>query len=120
MGFWGVLALLVVVSIILRVLRSFFVWIDYIAYALIIIPSIVIWVQEGFWWALVAFFLIGIVIVLLFGLGDSQEVRRGRYKWSLTCSECGFGDLEILKEDESYVVTKCKRCGKVAGHILNH
>lgn len=118
MSFWGVLILLVITSIVLRILRSFFVWIDYIAYALIIIPPIIIWVQEGFWQALLALVLIGIAVTLLFGLGDSHEVRRGRLKWSLTCSKCGYGDLEILAEDESHVLTKCKRCGAMANHTL--
>lgn len=120
MGFFGVLILLVIISLILRALRSIFVWIDFIAYAILIIVPIIMWISEGFWPALITFFGAAIAISLLFGIGSKTEIHRFGHKYSLECSECGYGNLEILREEDNVVVTKCKRCGQVCAHTLNH
>lgn len=48
MGFWGVILILVVAAIVLRLLRSFFEWVDYVAIAIYIVVPIVVWITNGF------------------------------------------------------------------------
>ena len=69
MGFLGWIIILAVIAIICRVLRSFWEAVDWIAYLLVLILFIGIWVSEGFWSALLAGFLGCLAITLLFGIG---------------------------------------------------
>jgi len=119
MGFLGTVIVLVIIGFILRVLRSIFVWLDYIAYALIFICSIIVWISDGFGPALITFFGGAIAISLLFGIGSKTEIRKFGHKYSLECSKCGYGNLEIIRDENDVVITKCKRCGQVE-HTLNH
>ena len=48
MGFWGWLIILAVVALICRALRSIWEAVDWVAYLLVLILFIVIWVSEGF------------------------------------------------------------------------
>lgn len=118
MSFWAWLGILVVVGIILRGLRTITPIVDYVGYGLILAGFIYTWIRDGFWLGLLSGFIGAIAICLLFGLGGETEVRNDGKKYSLTCDKCGYDDLEIISKDGNYVVTKCKRCGDVIGHIL--
>ena len=63
MGFWGVILILVVAAIVLRLLRSLFEWVDYVAIAIYIVVPIVVWITNGFWAAVLAFFITSIVSI---------------------------------------------------------
>lgn len=87
---------------------------------LVLILFVGIWVSEGFWSALLAGFLGCLAIVLLFGIGSGTEVRKFGHKYTLTCDKCGYDNLEITEHTDLGVVTRCKRCGQICHHILNH
>ena len=74
MGFIGSLVLLIVVSIFLRILRSHFAWIDAVAYILLFAFVIIIWINNGFWAALITFFVSAFVVGLMFGIGGGTKV----------------------------------------------
>lgn len=123
MGFWGELAIFAVVALILRALRAHYIWVDYVAYALgciLLGGSIYIWVSDSFWGALLTFILGSIVLYLLFGIGSTTDIERFGRTYSLECSECGYGGLEIVADNYDTVTTKCKRCGAVYDCTLNH
>lgn len=120
MGFIGWAISIVVVAIICRALRSIWEAVDWIAYLLVLILFIGIWVSEGFWAALLAGFLGCLAIALLFGIGSGTEVRKFGHKYTLTCNKCGYDNLEITEHTDLGVVTRCKRCGQICHHILNH
>lgn len=65
--------------------------------------------------------VIGCVAVsLLFGIGGGTDVRMFGNKYTLTCSECGYDHLDIIGRDDDGGTTRCKRCGDVVRHTLNH
>lgn len=111
MGFWGVIAIIAISAIVLRLLRSIFVWMDYVAGAIVIIAPIIMWISEGFWGALITFFVASIAVSLLFGLGAKTEWRNETGRYSITCHKCDYGGMEILSSDENGVYARCKRCG---------
>jgi hypothetical protein len=119
MDFWGVLAILAGVAIVLRILRRLFKWVDYLIWAIMVIVPIIAWISEGFIVGVVTFFGVAIAASLLGGFGNKTEIRRFGHKYSLNCEECGYDSLEIIGEEDNVVVTKCKRCGNVCSHILN-
>lgn len=57
MGFWGVILIVAVVTIVLRLLRSLFEWVDYVAYGIAIIVPIIVWIKNGFCAAVLAYFI---------------------------------------------------------------
>lgn len=111
MGFFGVLAIIVILAIVLRLLRSIFVWMDYVAGAIIIIASIVMWISGGFWVALITLFVASIAVSLLFGLGSKTKWIDETGRYSITCYKCNYGRMEILSSDENGIYARCKRCG---------
>lgn len=119
MNFWAGLAIFVVACIILRAIRSLTVVADYIAYALVLAGFIWAWIENGFGWGLLMGFLPAIVVFLLFGmLRDGTKVRYNGKNYDLRCDKCNYEDLEIISQSDNYITTKCRRCGKVKGHIL--
>ena len=113
MGFWGVILILVVAAIVLRLLRSLFEWVDYVAIAIYIVVPIVVWITNGFWAALLAFFITSIAVYLLFGIGNDKTKWQGDdgQKYSISCYKCNYEHMEILSSDEKGVYARCKRCG---------
>ena len=113
MGFWGVILILVVAAIVLRLLRSLFEWVDYVAIAIYIIVPIVVWITNGFWAALLAFFITSIVLYYLFGVGNEKTKWQGDdgQRYSISCYKCNYEHMEILSSDEQGVYARCKRCG---------
>lgn len=85
------------------------VWMDYLTGAIIIIAPIVMWISEGFWVALITFFVALIAVSLLFGLGSKTEWRNETGRYSITCHKCNYGGMEILSSDENGVYARCKR-----------
>lgn len=120
MGFWGWIIILVVAALVCRALRSIWVAVDWIAYLLVLVLFIAVWVSEGFWTALLAGFLGSVVVSLLFGIGSGTVVRKFGHKYTLSCDKCGYDNLEITEHTESGVITRCKRCGRVCHQVLNH
>lgn len=111
---------LVAIALICRALRSKFQAVDWIAYLLVLVLFIVEWISEGFWMGLLVGFIGCVAIALFFGIGGGTEVRMFGHKYTLTCDDCGYNHLEILERNEYGVTTRCKRCGRVTFHILNH
>lgn len=111
MGFWGFIAVVIILTIILRLLHSFFVWMDYVAGAVIIIFSIAMWINSGFWIALLSFFGTSMVVSFLFGLGSRTEWRNENARYYITCHKCGYGKMKIIDKDEEGVYARCERCG---------
>ncbi|MBR5215925.1 MAG: hypothetical protein IKV80_06855 [Bacteroidales bacterium] len=120
MGFFGWIIILAVAALICRALRSIWEAVDWIAYLLVLILFIVVWVSESFWAALLAGFLGCLAITLLFGIGSGTEVRKFGHKYTLTCEKCGYDNLEITEHTDFGVITRCRRCGQVCHHTLNH
>ena len=120
MSLIGWIIVLFVVSIICRLLRSLSEVVDYIAYLIVLAAFIIVWINAGFWFGLLAGFVGMIAIYLLFGIGSGTEVKKFGRKYTLSCKDCGYDDLEILEENEVGVCTRCKRCGKVCFYTLNH
>lgn len=114
---------LIVLSIILRLLRRLFRVVDYLIYFFVFGISIYVWVTEGFWWGILVFFVSALIVSILTGMGSRTEIRRYGKKWSFECSECGYGNLEVLSDEAtdmgSVIVTKCPRCGQKQVWSLN-
>lgn len=117
MGFWGGLAIFAGACIILRAIRLLFVWVDYIIWAIAMIPlicSIYTWYNEGFGHALMVFIVgsivFGIALYLLFGVGQTTDFEIFGRKCSFKCDNCQYYDLEIVERDENKVVIECVRC----------
>lgn len=119
-GGWGWAAILFIIAVIGRLLRSQFKAVDGIICLLVLIATIIVWISDGFWMALLTFFIGGFCITFLFGMGSGTVVRRYGHKYTLKCEKCGYEKLTIVKEFEGGVTTKCKRCGEVVGWTLNH
>ena len=113
MGFWGVILILVVAAIVLRLLRSLFEWVDYVAIAIYIVVPIVVWITNGFWAALLAFIITSIAVYLLFGIGTKNTEWQGDdgQRYSISCYKCNYEHMEILSSYEKGVYARCKRCG---------
>lgn len=111
MGLVGFLVAFVIAAIILRLLRRAFEWIDYVAYAIIVIVPIVVWVSSGFWWAVLALIVTSIVVSLLFGLNNETKLKYKGINCKITCYKCDYGEMEILEYIEGGVLARCKRCG---------
>ena len=120
MGFFGWIIILAVAAIVCRLLRSIWQAIDWIAYLLVLILFIAVWISEGFWAGLLAGFLGCIAVARLFGINVGTEVRKFGHTYTLTCDDCGYDNLEIKEHTELGVVTRCKRCGHICHHTLNH
>ncbi len=120
MGFLGWLAILALLALICRALRSLWKSVDLIIGILILIVIVVVWICEGFWYALLALFICGIISQLFFGMGSGTEVRKFGHKYTLSCNECGYDNLEITEHTQDGVITRCKRCGQICHHTLNH
>lgn len=120
MGFLGWAITLVIAAIVCRALRSAFKAIDWIVYLLVLAAFITVWITDGFWMGLLAGVIGCVAVSLLFGIGSGTEVRKFGHKYTLSCEECGYDNLEITAHTELGVVTRCKRCGQVCHHTLNH
>ncbi|MEE0266612.1 MAG: hypothetical protein UD103_01340 [Bacteroidales bacterium] len=94
--------------------------VDWIVYLLVLAVFIITWITDGFWLGLLAGIVGSVVAVFLFGMGGGTEVKRFGHTYTLTCSECGYEDLEITEHTEVGVVTRCRRCGKVDNYVLRH
>lgn len=115
---WAIV--LVVVAIICRALRAVFKAVDSIIYICVLAAFIIVWITDGFWMGLLAGVIGCIVVYLLFGIGGGTEVRKFGHKYALKCNECGYDHLEITAHTDDGVVTRCKRCGHICCHTLNH
>ena len=113
MGFWGVILILVIAAIVLRLLRSLFEWVDYVAYGIAIIVPIIVWITNGFWTAVLAYIITSIAVYLLFGIGNEKTKWQGDdgQRYSISCHKCNYEYMEILSSDEKGVYARCKRCG---------
>lgn len=120
MGFIGWAIALVIVAIICRALRATFEAIDWIVYILVLAAFVIVWITDGFWMGLLTGVIGSVAVSLLFGIGSGTEVRKFGHKYTLTCNKCGYDDLEITTHTDDGVITRCKRCGKVCHHTLNH
>ncbi len=114
----GFIVGLVVLVAIVRALRSKYEWIDYVFYALVVIGSVVVWITNGFWYALGVFLLGSFVTAILLGLNHEEEFRYNGKKYVFECNECGYNHLDIVSHEGNVVVTRCKRCGKKVAHTL--
>ena len=120
LGFWGWTIVLVIISLICRGLRSIFEAVDWIAYLLPWAAFIIVWISEGFWAGLLYGIIGCIAISLLFGIGGGTQIRKFGRRYTLTCDKCGYEHLKITEETDLGVVTRCRRCGQVCYHMLNH
>ena len=119
----GIIVWLIVlfgVAVICRVLRARYQAIDWIVYLIVFGVAIMTWITEGFWMALLSFFIGAIIAKVLFGMGGGTTVHKFGHDYELECKECGYDDLEIIDENEIGVNTRCKRCGAVCFHRLLH
>lgn len=120
MGILGWAIVLIVASIVCRVLRAAFKVVDWIVYLFVLGAFIYVWINDGFWMGLITGIIGCIVVSLLFGIGSGTEVRKFGHKYTLSCNNCGYDDLEITSHTELGVVTRCRRCGEICHHTLNH
>lgn len=119
-GGWGWAMILLTIAVIGRLLRSQFEIVDGIICIIVIIASIIVWISNGFWMGVLTFFGGSFCFGLLFGMGGDTQIRRYGHRYTLKCDKCGYEKLTIVEEFEGGVTTKCKRCGDVVAHILNH
>lgn len=111
----------IIVSIILRTLRSKFKWMDHVAGFIIIGATITFWSRYGFLGGVTTFIVSSGVVCLLFGLGKETKVTiDGHTKGKIRCPHCDYGGMDIISSryDSEQSVTsikaKCKRCGKIS------
>ena len=111
----------IIVSIILRTLRSKFIWMDHVAVFIIIGATITFWSRYGFLGGVATFIVSLVVVGLLFGFGKETKVTiDGHTKGIIRCPHCDYGGMDIISSryDSEQSVTsikaKCKRCGKIS------
>ena len=107
----------IIVSIILRTLRSKFIWMDYVASLIIIGATITFWIRDGFWMGVATFIVSSGVVYLLFGLGKETEVTIDVHtKGKIRCPHCDYGGMDIIftEDYKEFITAKCKRCGKIS------
>lgn len=120
MGFILCAILLVVLAVVCRALRAKFEAVDWIVWLPVLAAFIIVWIIEGFWMGLLILLIGGVAVEILFGISDGTVVHRFGYKYTLTCTKCGYDHLKIIDEDEQGVTTRCKRCGAKHYHPLIH
>lgn len=79
-----------------------------------------VWINENFWWGLIAGIVTAIVISIMTGMGDTTVINRFGRKYTFKCDECEFNDVDIIHDSGEVVETKCPRCRKRQVHILRH
>jgi hypothetical protein len=123
MGFLSFIIIVAVIILILRLLRSVYEWMDnflLISFWIVLIASVVLWIRDGFWSALI-FFIVGeFLLGLIYGSGEPTKIERNGKVYKFKCTKCGYEKLDIIEEEESeeneegvpIVTLKCKRCGE--------
>jgi chromate transport protein ChrA len=114
----SVIAILVLISFFLRLLRARHEWVDWVSYVIVLVIAVTTWISDGFWMALITFFLGAGFVALMLGISDGTKVYYGGRSYSLKCDKCDYDKLEILSQDGPIVVARCKRCGKKIGFTL--
>lgn len=109
---------LVGLVILIRFLRKKYEWVDWIAYGIVIIGSIVTWISSGFWSALLFFIISAIIVGIVFG--RSTVVKHGNTTWHIDCSKCGYDKVEVIQDEGDHILVRCPRCGTEEWHKLNH
>ncbi|MBR5512237.1 MAG: hypothetical protein IKU50_08545 [Bacteroidaceae bacterium] len=121
MGFWGWLITIVIVVIVCRLLRAMFRAVDWIVYILLFGSAIYAGIyNESFWAGFLAAVIGAIAARFFFGIGSGTEVYKFGNKYTLTCRECGYHDLEIVAHTDEGVIVRCVRCKDESHHKLNH
>lgn len=73
MGIIIEIAILFIFAKIVRKLRKYFKFIDYICYFYIIGSSITVWIEDGFWSALFSFLIVSLGMQFMFGIFSEPE-----------------------------------------------
>lgn len=103
-----------------RLLRSYYKWMDYVAYfLLVIIPISALISNDG----LEAFFGIAIFISLplyfIFGFNAKTKFSTNYGVYYLKCRHCGYHKVSVCKTDYyKNASVECKRCGKISNYVL--
>lgn len=110
----GTIITFVVIGIVLNILRSKWVWVDYIFYILFFIGIIGTWQSEGLFAAFV--FIIIMSILWMIARGFSTKVNLKGKEFDIECEECGYNKTEIISTTEKAngdvdVLYHCPRCG---------
>lgn len=114
---WTII-IFVVIVLVVRALRSVTEWVDYIVWGLLVIGFIVFWIASGFWNA-VLFGVIGAIAATIL-LGSGKTIKQGNKEWFVECSKCGYNYYDILEDEGSDILIKCKRCGNEEWHHLRN
>lgn len=110
----GTIIIFVVIGIVLNILRSKWVWVDYIFYILFFIGIIGTWKSEGFFAAFV--FIIIMSILWMIARGFSTKVNlNGKYH-DIECENCEYNKPEIISKKtldngDVEIFYHCPRCG---------
>lgn len=109
------IVVMVVISLVLRLLREMFKWVDYVAWAFVAIGLLMFilgWINAGFWTGLLSGGTIMLVTGWMFGLGENTIERNGTEGTLDDCKKCNYNKVRIIEDYGDYFITQCPRCGK--------
>lgn len=110
MNFLGLILTLVIISLLIRFLRSMFKFVDYLCYIYIIAVPAVVWYNHNIWWALGIGFLNLLLTQIMTGIFNQTEIERYGKIFSCHCEKCGYGNVDIIGEEGNYITIECRRC----------
>ncbi|MBO5919774.1 MAG: hypothetical protein J6Q34_04725 [Bacteroidales bacterium] len=105
----GLIIVSLIVFFALKLLRTKYEWVDTVLGLLVIVTSVIAWISEGFWVALVVF----LVLCMIYGfmIKDKTKVIINGRKAVIECHKCQYEDMQIIRHVENGVIARCKRCG---------
>ena len=104
-----------------RFLRSYYKWMDYVAYFLLVIVPISALVSNND--GLEAFFgtaiFISLPLYFIFGFNAKTKFSTQYGVYYLKCKHCGYHKVSVRKTDYHKTVSiECERCGKITDYTL--
>lgn len=103
----------VAIAIVIRILRAYFSWADWLPYVVVPVATVLLWCMNGALAGIGTFFLSVFTMTYLTGIMSKTTVEYDRGRYSAKCPHCHYGNMKILSHVDENLKVKCKRCGKI-------